>query len=220
MKGLSSTKRLQLQSSLVQGIAQLNLSPPPDLVAGLLTYLEQLLKWNQVYNFTAVKSPQEMVTRHLLDSLSSAPYLVGKRILDLGTGPGLPGVPLSLYYPQKSFALLDSNQKRMIFLKQVVHLLGLSAIELVHHRALNYHPEVKFDHIITRAFASLAEMIAASGHLLAAQGSFLAMKGTVARSELDALPVGYQIHQVIRLVVPNTDSERHLIEIKKVQSGY
>jgi 16S rRNA (guanine527-N7)-methyltransferase len=169
-----------------------------------------LAKWNSAYNLTAVRDPLEMVTRHLLDSLVVAPHLYGARVLDVGTGPGLPGIPLAVARPELAFTLLDANAKKTRFVVQAVGELVLKNVEVVQSRVENYRPSRIFDTVVSRAFASIADMLAHARHLCAPGGRFLAMKGAYPEEELKALPDGYD-YEVVPLAVPGLDAARHVV---------
>ncbi|MGM0594903.1 MAG: 16S rRNA (guanine(527)-N(7))-methyltransferase RsmG [Pseudomonadota bacterium] len=203
-----------LRTKLDQGLVQLGLELPEAVRDGLVAYVELLGKWNRAYNLTAVRDPTEMVTRHLLDSLAVVPHLSGQRVIDVGTGGGLPGIPLALVFPERQFVLLDSNSKKTRFLVQAKSALGLENVTVVHSRVEAYEPETRFDAIITRAFASVADILAGSRHLLTPQGEFLAMKGTVPEAELAEMPEGFYLLEVVALAVPGLEREqRHLLRI-------
>jgi 16S rRNA (guanine527-N7)-methyltransferase len=182
--------------------------------AGLLAYVALLAKWNRAYNLTAVREPREMVSRHLLDSLAVAPHLSGTRLVDVGSGAGLPGIPLALACPERTVVLLDGNGKKTRFMTQAAAELGLGNVSVVHSRVEAYAPEPRFDLVISRAFASLADMLRTTAHLVTAQGRFLAMKGAYPAAELEALPEGFVLEEAIRLRVPGLDAERHLIALR------
>jgi len=175
----------------------------------LLAYVALLEKWNRTYNLTAVRDPQDMVTRHLLDSLAIAPYLSGQRVLDIGSGPGLPGIPLAIARPDLSFTLLDANAKKTRFMTQVVGELALNNVEVVQNRVENYRPVQKFDTLVSRAFASIADMLNGAQHLCAPHGRYLAMKGAYPEAELAAVPPGFAC-EVVALQVPGLGAKRHL----------
>jgi 16S rRNA (guanine527-N7)-methyltransferase len=177
-------------------------------------YLALIGKWNKAYNLTAIKDPREMVVLHIADSLSINPYLHGKRIIDVGTGAGLPGIPLAIVNPDKQFTLLDSNGKKTRFVTQAVLELGLENIEIIQERAANYQPEHCFDSVITRAFSSINDMLSATKHLCCKDGVFLAMKGAYPQDELDELLNGFEIKKIEKLAVPGLKAERHLVCIK------
>ena len=178
-----------------------------------MDYLALLVKWNRGYNLTAVRDPQQMVTRHLLDSLAIAPLLKARRSIDVGTGAGLPGVPLAILFPKREFHLLDSNGKKTRFLFQVKTALGLDNMTIHHSRVESYHPEQLFDAVLSRAFASLADMVAACRHLLTAQGRFFAMKGTYPEEELAGVEAFCDIVAVHPVAVPGLAEQRHLVEM-------
>jgi 16S rRNA (guanine527-N7)-methyltransferase len=200
-------------ATLAQGIAALGLPLDAAQQERLLAYLALLVKWNQAYNLTAIRQPLEMVTKHLLDSLAVQPYLYGTRVLDVGSGAGLPGIPLAIADPAREFTLLDSNGKKTRFLLQAKGELRLSNLSVVHSRLEQYRPGQLFDTVTARAFASLADMTAGTAHLLAPGGSLLAMKGEYPQDELDALPPGFVVREIIALTVPGLEAQRHLVRI-------
>ena len=208
-----------LSAGLSAGIKELDLDCPLDVQAQLLDYVRLLHKWNGVYNLTAVRDPAEMVTRHLLDSLTVFPFLQGQRILDVGTGAGLPGIPLALLsaqsHPKRQFVLLDSNSKKTRFMQQAVAELGLRNVQVVHARTESFQPEHKFDVVVSRAFASVADMLAGAGRHCAPDGVILAMKGADPAAELLDLDPGFVVEQVHRLVVPGLDEDRHLVSLRR-----
>ena len=203
-----------LRQRLTSGLQSMQLELPDAVVERLLAYLAMLIKWNKAYNLTAVRQPLEMVTRHLLDALAVVPHLPGGRIIDVGTGGGIPGIPLSLVFPERDFTLLDANGKKTRFLVQAKAELGLVNVTVVNQRVEEYHPGQPFDCVITRAFASVADILTGSRHLLAKNGQMVAMKGAVPESELVTLPEGFHLMEVIPLRVPGLEQEqRHLIRI-------
>jgi 16S rRNA (guanine527-N7)-methyltransferase len=185
----------------------------------LLAYLELLLKWNSAYNLTAVRDPQQMVTRHLLDSLAIAPHLRGRNVIDVGTGAGLPGIPMAILFPERRFALLDSNGKKTRFLFQVKTALRLDNMLVHHARVESYQPPEPYDAVLSRAFASLVDMVACCRHLLAPTGYFLAMKGAYPAEELAALDPAYTVAAVHALTVPGLGEQRHLVELRRANNG-
>jgi 16S rRNA (guanine527-N7)-methyltransferase len=201
-----------LRPVLEAGLHELGLSQP-GLADRLLDYLALLVKWNRAFNLSAVRDPEAMVSRHLLDSLAILPWVRDGRVLDVGSGAGLPGIPVALARPQVRVTLLDSNGKKARFLRQVQLELGLANAEVVEARVEAYAPAVPFDAITSRAFAQLQEFVALTRPLLAADGRWLAMKGRLDENELTELG-GEQVKlQVHRLAVPGSIAERHLIEI-------
>ncbi len=198
---------------LVQGLEVLGLDLGDDQVAGLLQYADLLLKWNRAYNLTAVDDPLEIVSRHLLDSLAILPFLAGRQFIDVGTGPGLPGIPLAIACPDRHFTLLDSNGKKVRFLFQARAALELGNVREVQSRVEDFRPEAGFDGVISRAFTSLSGMADKCRHLLAAGGRFYAMKGRYPEKELSELAKPYNVTASHRLEIPGVDGVRHLIEI-------
>jgi 16S rRNA (guanine527-N7)-methyltransferase len=178
----------------------------------LAAFLVLLVKWNKAFNLTAITEPLEMVTHHILDSLSISPYLHGGRIIDIGTGAGLPGIPLAIMHPEKQFVLLDSNQKKTRFCQQAVMELSLKNVEVVHSRVEKLSPTAQFDTILSRAFASINDMLSASKHLRADKGIFLAMKGRISEEELAGVSKEYA-HKVHELIVPGLNAQRCVVII-------
>jgi 16S rRNA (guanine527-N7)-methyltransferase len=181
-----------------------------DLLVG---YVNMLHKWNKAYNLTSVRDPEQMLIRHIMDSIVVEPQLQGTRFIDVGTGPGLPGVPLAIVRPESHFTLLDSLGKRIRFLKQVQHELKLSNITPVQSRVEDFPAEPPFDGVISRAFASLNDMLNWCHHLPGKTGQFYALKGVVPQEELASLPAGFTIDRVVKLLVPELEGERHLLVV-------
>ena len=200
-------------SQLRRGCETLGLALESGQEALLLAYLELLQKWNNAYNLTAVRDPEQMVTRHLLDSLAIAPQLRGQNVIDVGTGAGLPGIPLAILYPQRNFSLLDSNGKKTRFLFQVKTALRLDNMRVHHQRVESFRPSDPYDAVLSRAFASLTDMVAGCRHLLAASGRFFAMKGAYPTEELAALGPACELIAVHELQVPGLAEQRHLVEM-------
>lgn len=205
---------VDLATVLDRGLTQLDLDLPDTIQAKLLQFVALLAKWNRAYNLTAVREPAAMIPRHLLDSLAVLPHLQGPRVLDVGSGAGLPGIPLALARPDMQFTLLDSNNKKTRFMTQAVTELGLPNVTVVQCRVEDYQAPTLFDTVITRAFAAVAEVAAATGRLCAPQGQLLLMKGAYPITELEALPSSYRLADTIRLHVPGLDAERHLLVLR------
>ncbi|EIC1018729.1 16S rRNA (guanine(527)-N(7))-methyltransferase RsmG [Salmonella enterica subsp. enterica serovar Typhimurium] len=180
----------------------------------LVAYVYMLHKWNKAYNLTSVRDPNEMLVRHILDSIVVAPYLQGQRFIDVGTGPGLPGIPLAIVLPDAHFTLLDSLGKRVRFLRQVQHELKLENITPVQSRVEAYPSEPPFDGVISRAFASLNDMVSWCHHLPGEKGRFYALKGQLPGDEIASLPDNFSVESVEKLRVPQLEGERHLVIIK------
>lgn len=189
------------------------------LVQHLTRYLQELEKWNQAYNLTAVRDPADMVYRHLLDALSVNVYLHGRHVLDVGTGAGLPGIPLALANPDKQFTLLDSNGKKIRFVQHVVGVLGLGNVEPVQARIESWEFRQPFDVIVSRAFSTLADFINGSGRMLGPGGCLLAMKGKLPEAELAELPAGWCATGVHVIQVPMLDAERHVVVLQPTHAG-
>jgi len=199
---------------LREGLAALAL--PESIAAPLLDYLGLLVRWNHTYNLTAVRDPQEMVSRHLLDSLSLLPHLGDLRNLaDLGTGPGLPGIPLAIARPALQVTLVESNGKKARFLREAVRTLKLANTSVVQARIEAVAAPVPFDAITARALDTLRNLLTLGGHLLNAHGQLLAMKGVYPHTEIAALPDGWQLKAVRPLAVPGLAGERHLVIIAR-----
>ncbi len=204
---------MRLEQRLHKGLQDMGLALPQATEARLLDYLRLLEKWNRAYNLTAVRDPQEMVGRHLLDSLTVMPYVKGPRVLDAGTGPGLPGIPLALTLPELRFTLLDSNAKKTRFVTQAVHELGLANVAVVQARVEQFQPPERFDTVIARAFASIPDMLAATRHLCATGGRWLAMKGVFPQEELAGIPADYAA-EAKSLKIPGLAAARHVVIIE------
>lgn len=187
---------------------------PAHTQARALTYLALLQKWNRVYNLTGVRDAHGMVTRHLLDSLAIIPFVAGPRVLDIGTGAGLPGIPLALALPDMEFVLLDSSSKKVQFVRHVVTELALDNVAVVCQRAQQYVPPVRFDTVVTRALASIKAVLAMAQPLCAPGGRMLIMKGAFPSKELAEVPGGYNIVQVAHLQVPGLRARRHLVHVE------
>lgn len=198
-----------LKRLLEKRLKALSLSTTYEQREQYIAFVLLLAKWNKAFNLTAVRDTAMMIDRHIIDSLSIAPYLKGNRLLDVGTGAGLPGIPLAVHYPERQFTLLDSNQKKQIFVSQAAKSLGLKNVQWVCQLVQTYQATQKFSTILTRAFAPLAEMIKLCAHLLANDGQFFAMMGKTT-PDLLAVPAGFQVQDLIKLSVPGEEGERHL----------
>ena len=205
-----SQKRAKLQA----GIDTLGIACTTEQLDLLLAYLNMLERWNKAYNLTAIRDPMQMINLHPLDSLALQSYIVDKKnLIDIGTGPGLPGIPLAIMNPDKHFTLLDSAGKKTRFLFQVRTELGLSNVLEVNKRAEAFVPEKRYDTVLSRAFSSLPDMLKTCQHLVTDSGCFIAMKGRLPESELSEIPKDYKVSDLCRLDIPNVDGERHLITI-------
>jgi len=203
-----------LGDQLAQGIAKLGVSVEKTAQTRLLDYLALLEKWNRSYNLTAVRQPPQMISKHLLDCLAILPYVSAHFALDVGSGAGLPGIPLAIARPQTQVTLLDSSQKKTTFLRQALIQLGLANVTVICERAETWRPLRKFDLVISRAFSNLLDFIALAGRWCAADGILAAMKGAYPRQELAHLPSGFRLERTIPLTVPDLNEARHLILIR------
>jgi 16S rRNA (guanine527-N7)-methyltransferase len=188
----------------------------PTVIEQLHAYLLLLEKWNQVFNLTAIRDIGEMITLHILDSLAITPFLVGQRIIDVGTGAGLPGIPLALTQPDKVFFLLDSNGKKTRFLNQVKLALGLKNVEVITARTEEFIPSAPFNSIVSRAFSSIPVMLAMTQHLVAHDGQFIAMKGTYPQEEIAQIPADFRVLEVHKLDITGLSAQRHVVCIKRL----
>ena len=202
-----------LYQPLSDGVASLGLSLSAIQLNACLQYLDLLARWNKAYNLTAVRDPAQMVTKHLLDSLAITPHLRGQRLIDVGTGGGLPGVPMAILFPEREFHLLDSNGKKTRFLFQVKTALGLDNMTVHQARVEAFQHAPAFDTVLSRAFASLEDMVNGCRHLLAPGGHFLAMKGAFPEQELAAIANQCQVEAIHALAVPGMDEQRHLVDM-------
>jgi len=201
-----------LRPELDTGLRALGLDPA--LAEPLLAYLALLARWNATYNLTAIRDPREMLAKHLLDSLAMHAHLDGiESLADLGTGPGLPGIPLAIARPGLQVTLVESNGKKARFLREAARQLKLGNASVVESRIETFDAAGRFDAITARALATLPLILQLGGHLLQPQGRLLAMKGVVPGDEIAALPAGWRVAAVHPLRVPGLDAERHLVEI-------
>lgn len=202
---------MTLAQQLAQGVIALGLALPAGAQERLLDYVALLQKWNRVYNLTAVREPSRMVSQHLLDTLAAAVHLGAATFLDVGSGAGLPGIPLALALPESHVTLLDSNQKKAAFLKQVVMELKLGNAEVVCERIESWQPARSFAVVISRAFTDLAEFATLAGRHVAAGGRLVAMKGVHPYEEIAQLPQGWRVLEVVPLEIPGLGAQRHLV---------
>jgi len=201
--------------ALHKGLQELSLPLAAEQEGSLLQYLALLEKWNKVYNLTAIRELSKMVSAHLLDSLSVVPALAGRSVLDVGSGAGLPGIPIAVARPAWEVTLLDSNHKKSAFLRQAVADLALKNASVVCERVEAWTAPARFDVIISRAFSDLGEFVSLTGRLLAPGGVLAAMKGLYPYEELERLPAGFRVKEVKVLQVPGLDAERHLVLVER-----
>lgn len=214
-QGPKKEVRASPEARLLAGLVTLKLDLA--LAGPLLKYLGELVAWNKAYNLTAVREPAEMVTRHLLDSLVVLRWVEG-RVLDVGSGAGLPGIPLAMANSALNVTLLDSNGKKTRFLRHVQRALALTNVEIAEARAEAFEPPARYDTVLSRAFGSLHEFLKATARLGALHGRWLAMKGKLDAAEAKELPPGFEIVDTARLHVPGLAEERHLIVVSRLPS--
>jgi 16S rRNA (guanine527-N7)-methyltransferase len=207
-----------LHTILTSGLDALSLELSDMQQQQLVDYVVMIDKWNKAYNLTSVRDPKQMMVKHILDSLAIVPYLsdsADENIIDVGTGPGLPGMPLAIAFPNKSFTLLDSLGKRVRFMTQCVHSLKLTNVTPVQSRVEEHNGEKPYDIVLSRAFASLKDMLHWCEHLVDSEGQFLALKGQFPQEEIDEVSDHFQVSRTENLTVPNLVGERHLVWLKK-----
>ena len=209
---MNDALRAQLEPRLEPGLDALGVDRAH--AAALLDYVALLDRWNRTYNLTAIRDAGEMVGKHLLDSLAMHTHVEGvQRLADLGTGAGLPGIPLAIVHPQLQVALVESNGKKARFLREAVRKLGLGNAQVIESRIEAFDAPGQFDAITARALATLPLILQLGGHLLGPRGRLLAMKGVVPEDEIAALPAGWQVQEIRPLAVPGLDAERHLVVV-------
>jgi len=211
---LNDEQLKEIEFRLRQGCEQIGLDLADSKYKQILAYLNLLIRWNKAYNLTSVRDPFEMVDRHILDSLSILPYVEGQKVLDVGTGAGLPGMVLAIVKEDQDYVLLDSNGKKTRFLTQVCLELGLKNVVVENSRIEKYQYDDCFDVILTRAFASLSEMLELSGHLLKSTTRILAMKAHILNDEISTLPEGFIVDSVKSLQVPGLSENRNLVVLR------
>jgi 16S rRNA (guanine527-N7)-methyltransferase len=206
---------MNIAASLAEGLATLGIALHAGAQAKLVDHLRLIEKWNRVHNLTAVREPEKMVVLHLLDSLAVLPHVAGARtLLDVGSGAGLPGIPLAIARPDLAVTLVDASHKKAAFLRQAKAELGLANVDVVCDRVEKWLPERAYDVVVSRAFAELAEFVQQAGHLLAPGGTLLAMKGVHPVEEIARIPATHRIANVIELHVPSLPAQRHLVLLK------
>lgn len=206
---------MTLEAQVANGIGAMGLALPAGAASALTRYLELISKWNRIHNLTAVREPEQMVVLHLLDSLSVLPHIAGAAsLLDVGTGPGLPGIPLAIARPTLAVTLLDSSHKKCAFLRQAKTELGLANVEVVCDRVESWKPDVRFDVVVSRAFSELADFVSQAQHLVAPGGRLIAMKGVYPFEEIARVPASHKVAKVLELAVPTLEAKRHLVFVE------
>ena len=204
-----------LAQQLDDGLKKLGLGLDAQACGRLLDYLALLQKWNKVYNLSAIRDPQEMLVKHIFDSLAVVPYIQAEHLIDVGTGGGLPGIPLAIVYPKMQVDLLDSNEKKTRFLVQVKAQLGLDNVQVLHCRVEEHQPQPGYDVVISRAFTALDNFVEITRHLLAENGVWWAMKSQNLPEEMKALPEWVAVDHILDLQVPGLDAKRALVAMHK-----
>jgi 16S rRNA (guanine527-N7)-methyltransferase len=206
---------MSLEAQIAEGLAAMGIDLPAPARARLARHLELIAKWNRVHNLTAVRETDQMVVLHLLDSLAALPHLEGaETILDVGTGPGLPGIPVAIARPDARVTLLDSSHKKCAFLQQAKTELALDNVTVVCDRVERWQPALGFDAVVSRAFSELADFVAQAQHLVAPGGRLIAMKGVYPFDEIARVPATHRVAQVVELQVPKLDAKRHLVFVE------
>jgi 16S rRNA (guanine527-N7)-methyltransferase len=203
-----------MTAALMQGLSAVGLEADSSTCDKLLQYIALLDKWNRTHNLTAIRDPAQMVTHHLLDSLAVVPHLPKRsrlRVLDIGSGGGLPGIPLAIANRDWQVTLLDSNHKKAVFLRQAVIELGLANVQVFAERAQEFQPDALFDIVISRAFSDLSTFAELARRMVAPGGRLVAMKGLLPHEELEQLPAGVSLAEVLALKIPGLDVQRHLV---------
>ncbi|MEE9352694.1 MAG: 16S rRNA (guanine(527)-N(7))-methyltransferase RsmG [Thiotrichaceae bacterium] len=203
--------------NLEAGLQSLNCPMDEGQIIRLQTYVDMLLRWNKVYNLTAIRNVDDVLPLHIFDSLAVAPFIKGKQFLDVGSGGGLPGIPLAICFPERQFTLLDTVGKKTRFMQQAAIELKLPNVSVVQTRVESWSSDIVFDAIISRAFSSLNDFVSLTAQHMHKQGSLYAMKGRYPKDELAQLPNGYHVVAEHKLAVPQLDAERYLIEIKHTE---
>ena len=209
---------MSLMQLLSDGLGEIGIEVSDQEQTRLMQYLDLIKKWNQTYNLTAVRDTETMMTRHLLDSLSVLPHIAGPSIVDIGSGAGLPGIPLALARPDWHVVLIESNRKKAAFLQQARIELQLENVEVVAERAEDFHPKANFNTVISRAFSDLTDFIQAAGHLCTEEGlggRLAAMKGVYPHEELAQIPINFVLENIHSITVPGLKAERHLVMLRR-----
>jgi 16S rRNA (guanine527-N7)-methyltransferase len=206
---------MSLAAAIAHGLAAMAIDLPDAARERLEQHLQLISKWNRVHNLTAVRETEQMVILHLLDSLSVLPHLESARtVLDVGTGPGLPGIPIAIALPGSHVTLLDSSHKKCAFLQQAKTELGLANVEIVCDRVESWRPAAKFEAVVSRAFSDLGDFVAQAQHLVAPGGQLIAMKGVYPFDEIARVPATHRVAKVLELHVPRLDAKRHLVFVE------
>ena len=210
-----SELKLNLLAQLQAYVRDISPVPTPEQCEKLVDYVLLMHKWNKAYNLTSVREPEKMLVKHIVDSIAVTPFLHKQQYIDVGTGPGLPGIPLAIMCPDKQFILLDSLGKRVRFMTQVAYELKLPNIQPVQARVEDYQPTGRIDGVISRAFASLKDMLHWCPHLVDSEGVFLALKGQLPSDEMADIPAGFMVEACNKLAIPGLEGERHIVHIRK-----
>lgn len=206
---------MTLEAAITPGLAAMGIVATDAQRAKMAAHLELIAKWNRVHNLTAVREPDQMVALHLLDSLSLVPHIAAaSTLLDVGSGPGFPGIPIAIARPDLHVTLLDSSNKKCVFLEQARTELGLANVSVACERVEQWRPEETFDIVVSRAFADLSDFVTQTRHLLSPGGRMLAMKGVYPFEEIARVPKTHRVSQVIELAVPSLDAKRHLVSLE------
>ena len=206
----------QVVSLLRHGAAGMGLALPAAAINQLSSYLDLLVKWNRVYNLTAIRDEARLVSHHVLDSLAVVSHLPDGNMVDVGSGAGLPGIPIAIACPGRAVTLVDSNHKKGAFLKQAIAELRLASVRVITERVEAYRPSESFNTVISRAFSDLADFVKLAGHLCAPDGVMIAMKGLHPTDEIAQLPSSWKVERNLRLEVPQIDASRHLVFLRYI----